>query len=78
MLLIVLYFTLAFHSLEKRPCQVDLHRLQHPNLVRSAIQVLGEEEEYYRQIEEALLIIATPGIWFYLMFFAGYDILSVR
>jgi hypothetical protein len=33
--------------------------------------VLGEEEEYYRQIEEALLIIATPGIWFYLMFFAG-------
>ncbi len=28
-------------------------------------------EEHYRVVEEKLLAIAIPGIWFYLMFFAG-------
>merc|ERR1712106_1127472 len=31
----------------------------------------GEEEERYRTIEEAFLIFAVPGSWFYLMFFCG-------
>jgi len=32
---------------------------------------LWEEEEYYRNIEESMLIFAIPGSWFYLMFFCG-------
>lgn len=28
-------------------------------------------ETYYRDFEESLLVIAIPGMWFYLMFFAG-------
>ncbi len=35
------------------------------------LQFNKDTEDYYRTWEEALLIIATPGIWFYLMFFAG-------
>ena len=35
------------------------------------MQVNDETEGYYRTVEEKLLIIAIPGIWFYLMFFAG-------
>ncbi|XP_023321114.1 transient receptor potential cation channel subfamily V member 5 isoform X3 [Eurytemora carolleeae] len=32
---------------------------------------LGEESAFYRTKEEALLVFAVPGSWFYLMFFAG-------
>jgi len=35
---------------------------------------LAEDQEtvdYYRWWEETLLVVAVPGIWFYLMFFAG-------
>ena len=28
--------------------------------------------QYYRVIEESLLVFAVPGCWFYLLFFAGY------
>ena len=37
------------------------------------LQLLDGEgvEEHYRVVEEKLLAIAIPGIWFYLMFFAG-------
>ena len=31
----------------------------------------GEDEELCRTIEEAFLIFAVPGSWFYLMFFCG-------
>ena len=31
----------------------------------------GEQEEMCRTIEEAFLIFAVPGSWFYLMFFCG-------
>ena len=27
--------------------------------------------QYYRVIEESLLVFAVPGCWFYLLFFAG-------
>jgi hypothetical protein len=32
---------------------------------------LGEEEATWRTVEEAFLIFAVPGSWFYLMFFCG-------
>ncbi len=35
------------------------------------LQWNDETEAEYRRIEESLLIVAIPGIWFYLMFFAG-------
>ena len=30
--------------------------------------------QYYRVIEESLLVFAVPGCWFYLLFFAGYHL----
>ena len=32
---------------------------------------LGEEEQYYRRAEDAVVFLAIPFIWLYLLFFAG-------
>ena len=35
------------------------------------MQFYPEEEEYYRGVEESLLVFSVPGSWFYLVFFFG-------
>ena len=46
----------------------------------STVEVEEEDPEdimcsqYYRVIEESLLVFAVPGCWFYLLFFAGYHL----
>ena len=32
---------------------------------------LGEEEQYYRRLEDAVVFLSIPPIWLYLLFFAG-------
>ena len=38
---------------------------------RMLMIIKPENEEHYRIIEEALLVFAVPGSWFYLIFFCG-------
>ena len=35
------------------------------------LQMNKEHEEYYRSLEESMLIFAVPGSWYYLVFFLG-------
>lgn len=36
-----------------------------------ALQYFSEDESKWRIVEETLLVVAIPSIWFYLIFFAG-------
>lgn len=61
------------HSCKDRPGHLNLLLfllLLTPLLLLHSTQ-LGDNEEACRTVEEAFLIFAVPGSWFYLMFFCG-------